>query len=180
VSSIQTSTFSHIRAADLARQHTHQAVLSTVRDTGGQTVTRPVFRNRPGLDMTVSEPEPIAALQAAVAVGHALRRITCGYVRQAREDGHSWPDIGAALGLEGPAGGGRSAAEAAYDQVAGGPGFRARAFAWVCPACRSTVLDRGPEAGHPEDCEESHAKDCPRLAAAVTAWDAERSQEDIR
>jgi hypothetical protein len=86
-------------------------------------------------------------------------------------DGHSWPDIGAALGLAPAAGDGRSAAEAAYDQVTGEPGFRTRAFAWVCPACHGTVLDRGPEAGRPEDCEEGHAKGCPRLAAAVTAWE---------
>jgi len=143
-------------------------------------MTRPVFRDRPDLDMTVTGAEPIAALQASVAIGHALCRITSDYVRQAREDGHSWPDIGAALGLAHAAEHGRSAAEAAYDQVAGDPGFRARSFAWVCPACRGTVIDRGPEAGRPEDCEEGHAKDCPRLAAAVAAWDAQWSDEDIR
>ena len=180
VSSSQASAFGHIRTADLARQHARQAILSMVRETGGQTASRPVFRDRPDLDMTVTEPEPIAALHAAAAIGHALRRIACEYARRAREDGLSWPDIGAALGLALAAGGGRSAAEAAYDQVTGEPGFRTRALAWVCPACRSTVLDRSPEAGHPEDCEEGHAKGCPRLAAAVTAWDAQQSEEDIR
>jgi hypothetical protein len=180
VSNDRASASSRVRAADLARSHARQAILRTVRETGGQTVTRPVFRDRPELDMTVTDAEPIAALYAAAAVGHALRRITCEYVRRAREDGHSWPHIGAALGLAPAAGDGRSAAVAAYDQVTGKPGFRTPVFAWVCPACRSTVLDRGPEAGHPGDCEEGHAKGCPRLAAAVTAWDAQRSEEDIR
>ena len=67
-------------------------------------MTRPVFRDRPELDMTLTDAEPIAALHAVAAVGHALRRITCDYVRRAREDGHSWPDIGAALGLPPPPG----------------------------------------------------------------------------
>ena len=173
-----TSAFDRIRVADIARQHARLAILSTVRETGGQTVTRPVFRDRPDLDMTLTEPEPIAGLQASAVVGHALRRITCEYVRRAREDGHSWPEIGAALGLDRASGDDLSAAEAAYDQVAGEPSFRSRAFAWTCPACHGTVIDRGPEAGRPQDCEEGHADGCPRLAAAITAWDASWNTED--
>ena len=180
MSEIQASASHRTRSADIARQHARQAILSTVRETGGPTVTRPVIRDRPDLDMTVTDAEPIAALQASVAVGHALRRMACEYVRRAREDGHTWPDVAAALGLDGSAADGRPAAEAAYDQVAGQPGFRPRAFAWICPACLSTVVDRGPEAGRPEDCEEGHAKGCPRLAAAIAAWDAQWSDEDIR
>ena len=75
-------------------------------------------------------------------------------------------------------GDGLSAAEAAYDQVAGEPSFRTRSFAWTCPACHGTVIDRGPEAGRPQDCEEGHADGCPRLAAAITAWDASWNTED--
>ena len=176
----RASALNRTRIADVARQHTRQAILSMVRESGGQPVTRPVFRDRPDLDATFTDAEPTAALQASAAVGHALRRIISEYVRQSREDGHSWPDIGAALGLTQAAGDGRPAAEAAYDQVAGKPGFRARSFAWICPACRGTVIDRGPEAGRPGDCEEGHAQGCPRLAAAVTAWDAQWSDEDIR
>jgi hypothetical protein len=172
VSRPEASTFDRIRVAGIARQHTRVAILSTVRETGGQTVTRPVFRDRPGLGMPLTEPEPMAALQASAVVGHALRQITCEYVRRAREDGHSWPGIGAALGLDRASGDDLSAAEAAYDQVAGEPTFRTRSFAWTCPACHGTVIDRGPEAGHPQDCEEGHADRCPRLAAAITAWDA--------
>ncbi len=180
MSKTETLAFHRTRSADIARKHARQAILSTVRETGGPAMTRPVFRDRPDLDVTVTDAEPIAALQASVAVSHALRRMACEYVRRAREDGHSWPDVAAALGLDGSAGDGRSAAEAAYDQVAGQPGFRPRAFAWTCPACRSTVVDRGPEAGCPEDCEEGHVKGCQRLAAAIAAWDAQWSDEDIR
>ena len=154
--------------------------MSTVRETGWPTVTRPVFRDRPDLDMAVTDAEPMAALRATTAIGHALRPITCEHARRAREDGHSWQDIGAALGLERMSKNGLPAAEAAYDQVAGEPGFRTRSFAWICPACRGTVIDRGPEAGRPEDCEEGHASGCPRLAAAVAAWDASWNAEDIQ
>jgi hypothetical protein len=172
VSNIRDSALNRIRAADLAWQHARQAILGTVRETGGRTVTRPVFRDHPGLDMTLTDAEAIAALQASAAIAHALRRITCEYVRRAREDGHSWTDVGTALGLDHAAGDSRPAAEAAYDLVAGEPGFRARSFAWICPACRATVIDRGPDAGHPGDCEEGHATGCPRLATTITAWDA--------
>jgi hypothetical protein len=178
VASSGASAFDRIRVADIARQHARLAILSTVRETGGQTVTRPVFRDRPDLDMTLTEPEPIAGLQASAVVGHALRRITCEYVRRAREDGHSWPEIGAARGLDRASRDDPSAAEAAYDQVAGEPTFRTRSFAWTCPACHGTIIDRGPEAGHPQDCEECHADGCPRLVGAITAWDASWNTED--
>lgn len=166
--------------AQVARQQTRRAIIGTVRETGGHEVTRPLFRDRPDLDMTVTDAEPMAALRATAAVGHALRRITCEHARRAREDGQSWQDIGVALGFERSPVDGPSAAEAAYDQVAGEPGFRARSFSWVCPGCGGTVIDRGPEAGRPEDCEESHVTGCPRLAAAVAAWNAAWDEEDIR
>ena len=143
-------------------------------------MTRPVFRNRPDLDLAVTDAEPMAALRAATAIGQALRLISYEHVRQAREDGRSWREIGAALGLERHRGDGLSVAEAAYDQVAGEPSFRARSFAWTCPACRTTVIDRGPEAGRPEDCEQGHAQGCQRLAAAISAWDAQWNAEGLQ
>jgi hypothetical protein len=179
VSNTESSALHRVRVADIA-QHARQAILATVRETGGAAVTRPVFRGRPGLDAAFADAESMAALRASVAVGHALRRMTCEYVRRAREDGHSWPEVATALGLDHTAEDGRSPTEAAYDQVAGQPGFRARAFAWICPVCRATVIDRGPEAGRPEDCEEGHATSCPRLAAAITAWDAQWNEDDLR
>ena len=83
------------------------AVARETPNWGGPTVTPPVLRDRPDLDMTVTDAEPIAALQASLAVGHALRRMACEYVRRAREDGRTWPDIAVALGLDSGAGDGR-------------------------------------------------------------------------
>ena len=174
-----TSAPNPARLADIARQQVRHAILSIVPKIGGDLVTRPCFRDRPDLGMTVTDAEPMAALRATAAIGQALRPIAHEHARRAREDGHSWQDIGIALGLERTREDGLSAAEAAYDRMAGEPGFRARAFAWVCPVCRSTVIDRGPEAGHPEDCEEGHATGCPRLAADVAAWNASRDTDGI-
>jgi hypothetical protein len=178
VSDHRASTPDRTRIAEIARHQVRRAILSTVRETGGRTVTRAAFRDRPDLDLAVTDAEPMAALRVASAIGQALRRINAEHVRRAREDGHCWRDIGAALGLEYARDDGLSVAEAAYDQVAGEPGFRARSFVWVCPACRGTVMDRGPEAGRPEDCEEGHAPGCERLATAMDAWDAQWNAED--
>jgi hypothetical protein len=76
VSNIRDSALNRIRAADLARQHARQAILGTVRETGGRTVTRPVFRDRLDLDMTLTDAEAIAALQASAAIAHALRNLS--------------------------------------------------------------------------------------------------------
>ena len=113
-------------------------------------------------------------------MGTQYGRSPVSTVRRAREYGHSWRDIGTALGLDGASGDGLSAAEAAYNQVAGEPAFRARSFAWVCPGCRATVIDRGPEAGRPEDCEEGHAEGCIRLAATVATWNAQWNAGDLQ
>jgi hypothetical protein len=180
VSENRASAPDRARIAEIARHQVRRAILSTVRETGGHSVTRPAFSNRPDLDLAVSDAEPMAALRITAAIGQALRRISSEHVRRAREDGHCWRDIGAALGLEHARDDGLSIAEAAYDQVAGEPGFRARSFVWVCPACCGTVIDRGPEAGRPEDCEEGHAPGCERLATAIDAWDAQWNAEDLQ
>jgi hypothetical protein len=63
-------------------------------------------------------------------------------------------------------------ADAAYHYATGTTAFGRSSFAWVCPACRDTVIDRGPQAGHPADREDGHADGCPRLATAIAAWSA--------
>ena len=109
------------KAVDLAREWTRRAVIGIVRESGGQMVTRPLFRGRPALDITVTDVEPLAGLQAATGLKH-----------------------------------GRGAALVPVD-VPRVPGDGHRP---------------GTDAGHPEDCEQGHARGCPRLAATVTAWDA--------
>ncbi len=141
-------------------------------------VTLPMFRGRPDLGSTVTDVEPLAGLQAAASLKHAARRLALEYVRQAREANDSWHDIGVALGFGHLAKSGSSVAGAAYDYASAGPNSWSRSFLWACPACQGTVVDFGPEAGNPEDQEHGHAADCPRLAAAVTAWNASWDTED--
>ena len=166
------------RLADEARHWTRRAVLDIVRQSGGRTVTRPVFRDRPDLDMTTTDAEPMAGIRAVRQIEHSARALTREYARQAREVGRTWHEIGAALGLSASAGHrGVPLADAAYDEVAGDPDSEharryGRTFSWTCPACRAVVRDKGPCDG-PADDEQGHAGGCPRLRAAIAAWEAQ-------
>jgi len=159
------------QAADLARQWAARAVLGIAGESGGQVVHRPVFRDRPDLNLKLTTAEPMAGLRAAAGLKQATRQLLLDYVRYAREDSHPWRDIGLGLGYSDDPDSGISAADAAYDFAAGTMSAW-RSFAWTCQHCRATIIDRGPEAGHPADCEEGHTDDCARLAAEVTAWTA--------
>ena len=146
-------------------------------------ITKPVFRSQPEVDMTVRDAESMAGLQAAHHLQLAAEGLARGYIQQAREDGHSWHDIGTALGIaKNAADQETSPSQAAYDHAAGNPRTdhswsSRRSFTWICADCRNVISDRGPEAGHPEDAESGHGGHCPRLAAAITAWDAWRDAE---
>jgi hypothetical protein len=162
--------------ADLARQWSTRAVLGIVRESGGQVVDRSAFPDRPDLLLKITGTNAMAGLKAAVALKHAAQKLSLDYVRYAREDGHSWQDIGIALGFSDDLEARISAAVAAYDYAAGTtPAWRS--FAWACLQCRATIIDHGPEAGHPADCEQGHTDDCPRLAAAVAAYTASQDDE---
>jgi hypothetical protein len=166
------------KVAEAARQWTRRAVLDIVRQSGGRTVTRPMFSQRADLHTTTTDAEPMAGISAVRQVEHAAPGLTREYVRQAREDGHTWQEIGTALGLSASADHrGVPLAEAAYDDITGdldGEYARryGRTFAWTCPACRAVVRDRGPCDG-PADDEQGHADGCPRLSAAIAAWEAQ-------
>jgi hypothetical protein len=139
-----------------------------------------VFRDRPDLDLTIMDADAMTGLECAAKLTSAVRRLVLDYTRQAREDGHSWQEIGVALGSKAVADSGASVADVAYDYAAGTTGFGRASFAWVCSACRSTVIDRGPQVGHPADSEGGHADDCRRMAAEITAWNASREAEDTQ
>lgn len=142
-------------------------------------MTRPVFRHRPQPGAVLTDVEPLLGLRVTSELAHAARRRQAEYITQAREDGCTWEQIGSALGLGQRPDCSATVAELAYDHATGGAaGFDRRSFAWVCPACRRTVLDRGPDAGHPADCEEGHASDCPHLADATAAWNASRQEDE--
>jgi hypothetical protein len=144
---------------------------------GAQTVTRPAFR---GSHATVRDIEPLAGLAASRQLEIAARDHAADYVRAAREAGHSWQDIGNALGLV--QGGdaqqaGESVAEAAFTYAAGHPDTETarrygRSVSWRCGSCDEVIIDLGLCNG-PADDERGHTRNCPRLAATIAAWDAE-------
>lgn len=105
----------------------------------------------------------------------AARFAVRGYIREA---GHTWQEIGQALGVT-PGGGadheGPTVADAAYSYAAGRPDpqapCRPRSFHWHCQSCDQAISDQG-EMANPADDEIGHTGDCPGLAAAVAEWDA--------
>jgi hypothetical protein len=128
--------------------------------------------------------EPLAGLSAARHLELAARRTASDYIRAAREAGHTWHDIGTALGLV-PGGDaqqeGDTIAEAAFTYAAGNPrnDFARRyghTVTWTCGACNQAVTDQGLIASPAHD-ERGHTDHCPRLATAMAAWDAEWEAE---
>ena len=162
-----------------ARRRARRATLDIVRESGGRVVDRPVFRGGPDRDMTTTEAEPMAGLQAACHLEHAARSVARDCIRNAREDGRSWQEIGVALGLDTTEDRGISVAEAAYDYAASEPfsEYDPRSVPWTCKACLAVIADRGPGTGHPADAEPGHADGCSRLAATIAAWHASWDEE---
>jgi len=150
------------------------AVIALVRGEGGAMVTRELPGGVPGI--TITEPESLAAVRAAQRLAWAARDWVRRYVRNAREDGRGWAEIGEALGGTPDPDRGITVAAAAFYEVAsdigGGP-----SFGWTCPSCRKTVIDYGPETGHPADAERGHAEGCGRFAATVAAWEEQWADE---
>ena len=164
---------------DRARQEVLAAVQRIVRDTGGQLITRPLISGEPD-GPTTRDAEPLAGLSTTRAVELAARGLARRYLRAAREDGHSWTVIGAALGVPsgGDVGGGEPIAEAAFRYAAGPADSHWNpSVTWRCPACGGLVSDRGPVSG-PRDDEPGHNAGCPRLAAAVAAWESSWADEE--
>jgi hypothetical protein len=153
----------------------HRAITGLATGRGAEFITRPAC---PGSDLTVRDFEPLTGARAARDIELATRRAAREYIRQAREAGHGWDQIGHALGLARSADAdqaGLTAAEAAYTYAAGSPEteapWRPRSFLWRCRSCDQAISDRGLIAG-PADNELGHAGNCGRLAAAVAEWDA--------
>jgi hypothetical protein len=157
------------------RQTARREAVRLARDAGAHLVTRPMFRGEQ--QPTVQDVEPLVGARAARDLEAAAAGTARDYIRQAREAGHGWEQIGQTLGLE--PGGGRDGAtpgDAAYTYAAGPPEtqapWRERSFWWTCRSCDQAITDRGLVGG-PADDELGHAECCPRLAAAVAEWDAE-------
>jgi hypothetical protein len=167
-------------AARAAREEARRAAFALARDAGGQVITRPAV---PGAVPAVRDVDPLSGMRAARQLELSSRAVARGYIRDAREAGNSWHDIGTALGVV-PGGepdqAGETIAEAAYTYAAGRPDthtpWQPRSFPWTCRSCEQVISDRGLCNG-PADDEHGHAEGCPRLAAAVAAWDAEWEAE---
>lgn len=161
------------QATDAARHEARSAIERLALNAGAQISTRPAW---PGSDITVNDVDALAGLNAARNLELGARHTARDYIRQARDAGHTWHDIGAILNLTRDADtAGESYAEAAYDYAAGQPDpdapWRQRSFRWTCRACNQAIADHGIWNG-PADDEQGHAQDCPRLAATIRKWDA--------
>ena len=163
--------------ARAARTAVRAAVHAIALQAGSTMTTRPTY---PGAQTTSRDVEPLAGASAARAIELAAQQAARGYIRDAREAGHTWHQVGQALSLN--LGSDRlqigdTVAEVAYDYAAGPPDTETarpygRSFAWTCTSCDKTISDRGP-GNSPADDEHGHAEHCRRLAAAVAAWQAE-------
>jgi sugar phosphate isomerase/epimerase len=173
----ETSSGNPQQRRDAARQAARREAFRLARDAGAVTVTQPMFpgETRP----TVRDVEPLPGARAARDLELAARRTAREYIRQAREAGHSWDQIGRAIGAAPNADAdqaGLTVAEAAYTYAAGNPNTDTairygRSFVWRCRSCDQAISDRGLIGG-PADDEAGHGEGCPRLAAAVAEWDA--------
>jgi hypothetical protein len=158
------------------RDHARSAVIGLARCRGAEVTTRPML---PDSDLTVRDLEPLDGARAARDIELGARYAARNYIRQAREGGHSWQQIGRALGLAPDADAdqaGPTVAEAAYTYAAGNPHTDTairygRSFVWRCRSCDQAISDRGLIAG-PADDELGHTDNCPRQAAAIAEWDA--------
>jgi len=158
------------------RDHARRALIGLTRDRGAEFITREASC---GSGMTTRDLEPLTGARAARDVELGARHAARDYIRQAREAGHGWDQIGHALSVAPNADAdqtGLSVAEAAYTYAAGSPYTDTavrygRSFLWRCRSCDQAISDRGVIAG-PADDEVGHAGNCPRLAAVIAELDA--------
>jgi hypothetical protein len=163
------------RRAFEVRETARREAFRLARDAGAQIITRPVFRGEQ--EPTARDVEPLAGARAARDLEAAAKAAARDYIRQAREAGHGWDQIGQALGFA-PDGGrdGATPGETTYTYAVGAresePPWEPRSFGWTCRSCDQHITDRGLVGG-PADDEPGHAEHCPRLTAAIAEWDAE-------
>lgn len=86
------------QTADLANEWALRAVMEITRETGRLTAPQAAFSDQPDLHITPTDADAIRRLEAAAEIGAAARRLAIGYAHRARGTGHSWEEIGAALG----------------------------------------------------------------------------------
>jgi hypothetical protein len=156
-----------------------RTALNLARDLGATSSKRPIFHGSP---VSRTDVEPLAGLRAARHIEMASHRVAKDYIRAAREAGYTWEQLGHELEQELQYGSptahiNDSIADTVYNYATGTDPETARyysqSFTWTCPSCSSTIRDHGMSNG-PADDEQGHARHCPRLAATIDAWNAER------
>jgi len=178
----QTAQEDSLATLCAVRYAVRRAAIELARAAGAQIVSRPVY---PGAQSTVGDVEVLAGMRASRQVELAARHSARDHIRQAREGGHSWHQIGRALELT-PGGDhdqeGATLGEAAYTYAAGSPSTETarrygRSFAWTCRSFERAIGDCGILSG-PADDEDGYAEGCRRLSAAIAAWrvDSEAGQ----
>jgi hypothetical protein len=163
-----------------ASSEIRNAVRRLVVGAGGSMIRRRMFPDRPDLDSTVEEPEPLGGIRAAASLQFEAGQALARAARYAREDGTSWEQIGEVLYPAGLRPDEESKAVRAFRQIAPSRDpFQAPSFSWTCGTCGKHVSDHGPESvGHPADAERGHTTGCARLAKAVADYDAQWEEED--
>lgn len=123
----------------------------------------------PPIDTTKSG--PLTRLVAAFELEHAAHAAQRNFIRQARESGRSWYEIGQALDLLWQAVVSKeSVSDEAYDYALRlEPHQSRKIYTWTCQACQQTVADHGPWPRLPAQ-QEGHALDCPRWSHQVGMW----------
>jgi hypothetical protein len=150
------------------------AAFKLALDDGARTVMRPAY---PGAETKKVDVEPVAGLRAARDLELAARRHVLQYIRQAREAGRSWHDIGTNLRFShGRDQAGPATAQAAFAYATDPDSHFTRTYgpsvAWTCSTCTNTVTEVGLD-NHPADNERGHNPGCPRLQATIDDWEAE-------
>jgi hypothetical protein len=155
-----------------------RAAIDLARSEGTHLTARPAF---PGSEIVTADLRPLDGVRAARRIEVGARYQAREYIRQAREDGASWDEIGHALGLSpGTGQAATTVADAAYTYAAGSQDTDlarryGRSFGWVCSSCQHVIDDRGVQTG-PADDEHGHTESCRRLAQTIAAretqWEA--------
>jgi hypothetical protein len=165
------------RHAFEVRETARREAFRLARDAGADIIDRPAYSS--GSEPTVRDVEALAGACAARDLELAARGTALDYIRQAREVGHGWDQIGRTLGLDRGERGEATPADAAFDYAAGRgrDPWENRYFTWTCRSCEHHVSDRG-QIQHPADDQRGHVPDCARLAAETAEWSAQAERWD--
>jgi len=167
---------SDVTANDRLRWAVERAILSHVRAVhGDQAVAAKPISPR----WTSTHLQPVDyrhGIEAAKLAASYARREMLRFAVKARGEGLAWADLAAPLGVgTEPDAWGKSAAEAAFELVAGYDehSWARPSVLWDCRSCGAQITDRGPYNGHPDDDETGHARACRRHADELAAWTTE-------